>query len=75
LTDRNLFAMFLRFATFSLLEKVSGVVTGSDTRPDRTLSKALSHQYNLVGEGVTSKSMVDIVKTHCELGSLELCVI
>jgi len=48
------------------LEKISGVVTGSDTRPDRTLSKALSHQYDLVGEGVVNGEMVDLVKTHCK---------
>ena len=47
-----------------LAEKISGRVTGSDTRPDRTLSKALSHQHNLVGEGVVSGNMVDVVKTH-----------
>ena len=48
----------------TLIEKVSGVVTGSDTRPDRTLSKALSHQYDLVGEGVVNGDLVDLVKTH-----------
>jgi len=46
------------------LEKISGVVTGSDTRPDRTLSKALSHQHDLVGEGVVNGEVVDLVKTH-----------
>ena len=48
----------------TLIEKVSGVVTGSDTRADRTLSKALSHQHNLVGEGVVSSDLIDLVKTH-----------
>ena len=35
----------------SLLERITGVVTGSDTRPSRNLSLELSHQHNLVGEG------------------------
>lgn len=48
----------------TLLEKVTGIVTGSDTRPDRTLSKALSTVHSLVGEGITSHSKVCIIKTH-----------
>ena len=46
----------------TLLERVTGVVTGADTRPDRPLSKALAVQHNLVGEGVTKR--VRVVKTH-----------
>lgn len=48
----------------TLLERVTGLVTGSDTRPDRPLSQALSLQYDLVGEGITSSAMVKVVKTH-----------
>lgn len=48
----------------TLLEKVTGVVTGSDTRPDRFLSLELAERHNLVGEGVTHPSMVAFVKTH-----------
>jgi len=46
----------------NLLERTTGVVTGSDNRPDRTLSKALAVEHNLVGEGVTKR--VHVVKTH-----------
>ena len=46
----------------TLLERVTGVVTGADTRPDRPMSKSLALQYNLVGEGVTQG--VRVVKTH-----------
>lgn len=48
----------------TLLEKVTGVVTGSDTRPDRFLSLELAERHNLVGEGVSHPSMVAFVKTH-----------
>jgi len=48
----------------TLLERTTGIVTGSDTRPDRTLSKALAQQHNLVGEGVVDKNQVGVVKTH-----------
>jgi hypothetical protein len=48
----------------TLLERITGIVTGSDTRPDRTLSKSLSLDHNLVGEGVTSQSLTPIIKTH-----------
>jgi len=43
----------------NLLERVTGKVTGSDTRPDRPLSQALAQ--NLVGEGCCQ---CDFVKTH-----------
>ena len=46
----------------NLLERTTGVVTGSDNRPDRTLSKALAVEHNLIGEGVTKH--VHVVKTH-----------
>ena len=36
----------------TLLEKVLSQVTGSDTRPDRTLSKSLALDHDLVGEGL-----------------------
>ena len=45
----------------SLLESITGVVTNSDTRPDRTLSLALANQYDLVGEGLCRPP---ICKTH-----------
>ena len=48
----------------SLLESITGIVTGSDTRPDRTLSLALADRHDLVGEGVISTSQTSIVKTH-----------
>jgi Sulfotransferase domain len=48
----------------TLLERTTGIVTGSDTRPDRTLSKALAETHNLVGEGVTQQSKTCFVKTH-----------
>lgn len=48
----------------SLLEATTGIVTGSDTRPDRTLSLALADRHDLVGEGVISPSQTPIVKTH-----------
>jgi hypothetical protein len=48
----------------TLLEKVTGIVTGSDTRPDRSLSLELAERHSLVGEGVTHPSMVAFVKTH-----------
>ena len=49
-----------------LLERVTGLVTGSDTRPDRNLSRALScHPTKpLVGEGIVEDSHVSVVKTH-----------
>eukprot|EP00521_Asterionellopsis_glacialis_P013332 CAMPEP_0195306868 /NCGR_PEP_ID=MMETSP0707-20130614/37422_1 /TAXON_ID=33640 /ORGANISM="Asterionellopsis glacialis, Strain CCMP134" /LENGTH=432 /DNA_ID=CAMNT_0040371099 /DNA_START=480 /DNA_END=1778 /DNA_ORIENTATION=+ len=48
----------------TLIERTTGIVTGSDTRPDRNLSKALARQHNLVGEGVVDKNQVGVVKTH-----------
>lgn len=45
----------------TLLERVTGIVTGSDTRPDRSLSKELAEQHDLTGEGVTQGAFV---KTH-----------
>lgn len=46
----------------SLLERVTGLVTGSDTRPNRNLSRELAERHNLVGEGVTQQC--PFVKTH-----------
>lgn len=40
----------------TLLERTTSIVTGSDTRPDRTLSKSLAMQYDLVGEGLVGKA-------------------
>ena len=40
----------------TLLERSTSFVTGSDTRPDRTLSKSLAMQYDLVGEGLVGKA-------------------
>ena len=48
----------------TLWERVTGTVTGSDTRADRLLSRALSEAHDLVGEGVTSRHSVAVVKTH-----------
>uniref|UniRef100_M4BFE8 Sulfotransferase domain-containing protein n=1 Tax=Hyaloperonospora arabidopsidis (strain Emoy2) TaxID=559515 RepID=M4BFE8_HYAAE len=45
-----------------LLEKVTGIYTGCDTRPDRVLSKELQ-EYGMKGEGVVDDS-VWFVKTH-----------
>ncbi|KAF1324048.1 Transmembrane 9 superfamily member 2, partial [Globisporangium splendens] len=45
-----------------LLEKITGVYTGCDTRPDRALSQELQ-QYGMKGEGVVDES-VWFVKTH-----------
>ncbi|KAJ1455749.1 P-loop containing nucleoside triphosphate hydrolase protein [Pelagophyceae sp. CCMP2097] len=46
----------------SLVEQLSGVVTGSDTAPDRPLSKALQ-ACGVRGEGVTD-GRVHVVKSH-----------
>jgi hypothetical protein len=46
----------------TLLERMTGIVTGSDTRPDRNLSRELAEQHNLVGEGIVQN--VAVVKTH-----------
>ena len=48
----------------TLLERTTGIITGSDTRPDRTLSKALSTIHSLVGEGITSHLKTPVIKTH-----------
>ena len=36
----------------TLLERSTSIVTGSDTRPDRTLSRSLAMEHDLVGEGL-----------------------
>jgi Sulfotransferase domain len=48
----------------SLLEQCTGLVTGSDTRPDYDLSKELSVVHDMVGEGVTSHRLTFAVKSH-----------
>lgn len=48
----------------TLLERVTGYVTGSDTRPDRNLSRELAERHDLVGEGVTDSGSVRIIKSH-----------
>jgi hypothetical protein len=48
----------------SLLERTTGNITGSDSRPDRSLSKELAEQHDLVGEGVVASSRVVYVKSH-----------
>jgi len=40
----------------TLLERITSTVTGSDTRPDRTLSRSLALDHNLVGEGLVGPS-------------------
>jgi len=48
----------------TLIERTTGIVTGSDTRPDRSLSKELAESHNLVGEGLVYRSKTCFVKTH-----------
>jgi Sulfotransferase domain len=48
----------------SLLERTTGLVTGSDTRPDRSLSRELADQHDLVGEGCIQWTQVACVKSH-----------
>jgi hypothetical protein len=48
----------------TMIEYVTGFVTGSDTRPDRPLSVALANNHGLVGEGIVSASMAPICKSH-----------
>ena len=48
----------------TLLEKVTGCVTGSDTRPNRNLSRELAERHNLIGEGVVDGNSTPFVKTH-----------
>jgi hypothetical protein len=45
-----------------LVEKCTGIFTGSDTRPDRTLGKSL-FDFGMKGEGVVDDT-VHLVKTH-----------
>jgi hypothetical protein len=45
----------------SLLEGITGIVTSSDTRPDRALSQALAEKHDLVGEGLCRPPLC---KTH-----------
>jgi Sulfotransferase domain len=45
----------------TLLERTTGIVVGSDTRPDRSLSRELAEQHGLTGEGVSQGAFV---KTH-----------
>jgi len=52
----------------TLLERTTLCVTGSDTRPDRTLSKALALQHNLVGEGVVRPSSLHPTYSHPSVG-------
>ena len=52
----------------TLLERTTLCVTGSDTRPDRTLSKALALQHNLVGEGVVRPSSLHPIYSHPSVG-------
>lgn len=48
----------------TLLERMTNIVTGSDTRPDRALSQALALHHHLVGEGITSSVYTPIIKSH-----------
>jgi len=48
----------------NLLERITNIVTGSDTRPDRTLSKSLALDHDLVGEGIVNSTLTPIIKTH-----------
>jgi hypothetical protein len=45
-----------------LMEEVSGIYTGCDSRPDRTLSRSL-REFGLMGEGLVDAS-VWVIKTH-----------
>jgi hypothetical protein len=47
-----------------MLEQHYGIYTGSDTRPDRTLSRALRDQWGMAGEGVVDQRIVHVVKSH-----------
>ena len=46
----------------SMLETMTSIVTGTDSRPDRTLSRSLLER-GLIGEGITDER-VHIVKSH-----------
>jgi len=48
----------------SLFEKLTCTITGADTRPDRTLSLALSTQHDMAGEGVTNAPVHPMNKAH-----------
>ena len=48
----------------NLLERITNIITGSDTRPDRTLSKSLALDHDLIGEGITNPIQTPIIKTH-----------
>ena len=48
----------------NLLERITNIVTGSDTRPDRTLSKSLALDHDLVGEGIVQSNLTPVIKTH-----------
>jgi hypothetical protein len=48
----------------TLFERTTGYVTGSDTRPDRFLSRLLAESHDLVGEGITSTLRTPLVKSH-----------
>lgn len=48
-----------------LLERTTGIVTGSDTHPNRPLSRQLAQLQGLVGEGdVTASNHLCIIKSH-----------
>lgn len=44
----------------NMLEQHYGIFTGSDTRPDRTLSRALRDQWGMTGEGIFYRKASDI---------------
>ena len=46
----------------NIIERVTTFVTGSDTRPDRSLSRSLAE--HLVGEGIVTSNLCPIIKTH-----------
>jgi hypothetical protein len=48
----------------NLIERITNIITGSDTRPDRTLSKSLALHHNLIGEGITQSKFTPVIKTH-----------
>jgi len=48
------------------LESLTSIITGSNTRPDRTLSRSLRIKHHFYGEGIlhSNKGGVQVVKTH-----------
>eukprot|EP00943_MAST-04B_sp_MAST-4B-sp1_P002859 g2859.t1 len=46
-----------------LIESITGIVTGSDTKPGRGMAELLRNN-GLIGEGETTKEKVWVVKTH-----------